>query len=105
MMNMVSLYDEKKNNIEIQIKNLFEMFNEIVIERDIFKKKLQETKEKLDEVQYSLGILNFDIYYYKSYNSMLIDEIREKDETIKKLNDLLYEKEKRICNMKSLLKY
>ena len=102
---MVSLYDEKKNNIEIQIKNLFEMFNEIVIERDIFKKKLQETKEKLDEVQYSLGILNFDIYYYKSYNSMLIDEIREKDETIKKLNDLLYEKEKRICNMKSLLKY
>lgn len=105
MMNMVSLYDEKKNNIEIQIKNLFEMFNEIVIERDIFKKKLQETKEKLDEVQYSLGILNFDIYYYKSYNSMLIDEIREKDETIKKLNDLLYEKEKRISNMKSLLKY
>ena len=102
---MVSLYDEKKNNIEIQIKNLFEMFNEIVIERDIFKKKLQETKEKLDEVQYSLGILNFDIYYYKSYNSMLIDEIREKDETIKQLNDLLYEKEKRICNMKSLLKY
>lgn len=102
---MVSLYDEKKNNIEIQIKNLFEMFNEIVIERDIFKKKLQETKEKLDEVQYSLGILNFDIYYYKSYNSMLIDEIREKDETIKKLNDLLYEKEKRICNMKNLLKY
>lgn len=102
---MVSLYDEKKNNIEIQIKNLFEMFNEIVIERDIFKKKLQETKEKLDEVQYSLGILNFDIYYYKSYNSMLIDEIREKDETIKKLNDLLYEKEKRISNMKSLLKY
>lgn len=102
---MVSLYDEKKNNIEIQIKNLFEMFNEIVIERDIFKKKLQETKEKLDEVQYSLGILNFDIYYYKSYNSMLIDEIREKDETIKKLNDLLYEKEKRICNMKTLLKY
>ena len=102
---MVSLYDEKKNNIEIQIKNLFEMFNEIVIERDIFKKKLQETKEKLDEVQYSLGILKFDIYYYKSYNSMLIDEIREKDETIKKLNDLLYEKEKRICNMKSLLKY
>ena len=102
---MVSFYDEKKNNIEIQIKNLFKMFNEIVIERDIFKKKLQETKEKLDEVQYSLGILNFDIYYYKSYNSMLIDEIREKDETIKKLNDLLYEKEKRICNMKSLLKY
>lgn len=102
---MVSLYDEKKNNIEIQIKNLFKMFNEIVIERDIFKKKLQETKEKLDEVQYSLGILNFDIYYYKSYNSMLIDEIREKDETIKKLNDLLYEKEKRICNMKTLLKY
>ena len=102
---MVSLYDEKKNNIEIQIKNLFEMFNEIVIERDIFKKKLQETKEKLDEVQYSLGILNFDIYYYKSYNSMLIDEIREKDETIKQLNDLLYEKEKRICMIKSLLKY
>ena len=105
MTNMASLYDEKKNNIEMQIKNLFEMFNEIVIERDIFKKKLQETKEKLDEVQYSLGILKFDIYYYKSYNSMLIDEIREKDETIKKLNDLLYEKEKRICNMKSLLKY
>lgn len=105
MMNMVSLYDEKKNNIEMQIKNLFEMFNEIVIERDIFKKKLQETKEKLYEVQYSLGILKFDIYYYKSYNSMLIDEIREKDETIKKLNDLLYEKEKRICNMKTLLKY
>jgi uncharacterized protein with von Willebrand factor type A (vWA) domain len=105
MMNMASLYDEKKNNIEIQIKNLFEMFNEIVIERDIFKKKLQETREKLDEVQYSLGILKFDIYYYKSYNSMLIDEIREKDETIKKLNDLLYEKEKRICNMKTLLKY
>jgi hypothetical protein len=102
---MVSLYDEKKNNIEIQIKNLFEMFNEIVIERDIFKKKLQETREKLDEVQYSLGILKFDTYYYKNYNSMLIDEIREKDETIKKLNDLLYEKEKRICNMKSLLKY
>ena len=105
MMNMASLYDEKKNNIEIQIKNLFEMFNEIVIERDIFKKKLQETREKLDEVQYSLGILKFYIYYYKSYNSMLIDEIREKDETIKKLNDLLYEKEKRICNMKTLLKY
>jgi len=105
MMNMASLYDEKKNNIEMQIKNLFEMFNEIVIERDIFKKKLQETKEKLYEVQYSLGILKFDIYYYKSYNSMLIDEIREKDETIKKLNDLLYEKEKRICNMKTLLKY
>jgi hypoxanthine-guanine phosphoribosyltransferase len=36
---------------------------------------------------------------------MLIDEIREKDETIKKLNDLLYEKEKRICNMTTLLKY
>lgn len=102
---MVSLYDEKKNNIEIQIKNLFKMFNEIVIERDIFKKELQETKEKLDEVQYSLSILKFDTYYYKSYNSMLIDEIREKDETIKKLNDLLYEKEKRICNMKNLLKY
>lgn len=81
---MVSLYDEKKNNIEIQIKNLFEMFNEIVIERDIFKKKLQETREKLDEVQYSLGILKFDTYYYKNYNSMLIDEIREKDETINK---------------------
>lgn len=105
MSNMVSLYDDKKNNIEMQIKNLFEMFNEIVIERDIFKKKLQETKEKLDEVQYSLGILKFDTYYYKSYNSMLIDEIREKDETIKQLNDLLYEKEKRICNMKNLLKY
>ena len=105
MSNMVSLYDEKKNNIEMQIKNLFEMFNEIVIERDIFKKKLQETKEKLYEVQHSLGILKFDIYYYKSYNSTLIDEIREKDETIKQLNDLLYEKEKRICNMKTLLKY
>ena len=79
---------KKKNNIEIQIKNLFEMFNEIVIQRDTFKKKLQETREKLDEVQYSLGILKFDIYYYKSYNSMLIDEIREKDETIKQLNDI-----------------
>ena len=63
MTNMASLYDEKKNNIEMQIKNLFEMFNEIVIERDIFKKKLQETKKKIDEVQYSLGILNFDKYY------------------------------------------
>jgi len=85
MASFVSLY----NDIEYKIKQTIERFNEYKIENNILKEENQQLKDENDELNQTIDDLQEKLKLVSITQTFLKKE--DKEETKKKINDLVRE--------------